>query len=244
MDMPRGRRACEAGLRIDQRQNLIVDADDTLWENNVYFESAFDDFCDFLAHSTLSPAQVRAVLDEVEIVNSKTHGYGTANFTRNLTECYHKLVEREVSPDDLPRIMSFTEHILQHPIELIPGVEETLDYLAERHSLTLFTKGDPEEQKLKIDRSGLAIYFGHTAIVKEKNVDSYAALIRERQLDPAHSWMIGNSPKSDINPALEAGLHAVFVPHERTWKLERAELMNGPGKLLQIDSFAQLRNHF
>jgi putative hydrolase of the HAD superfamily len=231
-------------VRIEERQNLIVDADDTLWENNIYFERAFDDFCDFLAHSELSPAQVRAVLDEIEIVNSKMHGYGTVNFARNLTECYHKLVERDVGPDDLPRIMSFTEQILQHPIEIIAGVEETLEYLAGRHSLTLFTKGDPEEQKLKLDRSGLAIYFGHTAIVKEKDAASYGALIRGRQLDPAQTWMIGNSPKSDINPALEAGLHAVFVPHDRTWGLELAELREGPGRLLRVGRFEDLKEYF
>jgi putative hydrolase of the HAD superfamily len=231
-------------VKIAQRQNLIVDADDTLWENNIYFESAFDDFCDFLAHSTLSPVEVRAVLDEIETVNSKAHGYGTVNFARNLTECYHKLVEREVRAEDLPRIMSFTEQILQHPIEIIPGVEETLEYLSRRHSLTLFTKGDPEEQKLKLDRSGLGIYFGHTAIVKEKNARSYAALIHERALDAAHTWMIGNSPKSDVNPALEAGIHAVFVPHERTWVLEKEELREGPGRLLKIARFEELREYF
>jgi len=231
-------------VRIRQRQNLIVDADDTLWENNIYFERAFDDFCDFLAHSRLTPVEVRAVLDEIEIVNSKTHGYGTANFARNLTECYHRLVEREVAPDDITRIISFTEQILEHPIEIIQGVEETLEYLAGRHSLTLFTKGDPEEQKLKLDRSGLAIYFGHTAIVKEKDPRSYAALIRERELDPAHTWMIGNSPKSDVNPALEAGIHAVFVPHDRTWGLELADLREGPGRLLKVERFAQLRDYF
>ena len=231
-------------MRISQRQNLIVDADDTLWENNIYFERAFDDFCDFLAHSTLTAPAVRAVLDEIEIVNSKTHGYGTANFARNLTECYHRLVEREVAPDDIARIISFTGQILEHPIEIIEGVEETLEYLAERHNLTLFTKGDPEEQKLKLDRSGLAIYFGHTAIVKEKDPRTYAALIRERELDPAHTWMIGNSPKSDVNPALEAGIHAVFVPHERTWGLELTDLREGPGRLIKVERFAQLRDHF
>jgi len=231
-------------LRTEQRQNLIVDADDTLWENNIYFESAFDDFCDFLAHSTLSSTEVRAVLDEIETVNSKAHGYGTVNFARNLTECYHKLVEREVGAEDLARIMSFTERILQHPIEIIPGVEETLEYLSGRHSLTLFTKGDPEEQKLKLDRSGLGIYFGHTAIVKEKDARSYAALIRERALDAAHTWMIGNSPKSDVNPALEAGIHAVFVPHERTWVLEKEELREGPGRLLKLARFEELKEYF
>jgi putative hydrolase of the HAD superfamily len=231
-------------LKIGLRQNLIVDADDTLWENNIYFERAFDDFCDFLAHSKLTPDEVRGVLDEIEIVNNKTHGYGTANFARNLTQCYHKLVERDVGAQDLPRIMSFTEQILHHPIEIIAGVEETLAYLAERHSLTLFTKGNPEEQKLKLDRSGLGIYFGHTAIVKEKDATSYSALIRERKLEPSHTWMIGNSPKSDVNPALEAGIHAVFVPHERTWTLERAELREGPGRLLKIARFEELREYF
>jgi len=140
--------------------------------------------------------------------------------------------------------MSFTEQILHHPIELISGVEETLEYLSLRHDLTLFTKGNPEEQKLKVDRSGLGIYFGHTAIVKEKDTASYAALIRERQLDRERSWMIGNSPKSDINPALEAGINAVFVPHEHTWRLEHEEVREGEGRLLKLERFAELKEHF
>jgi putative hydrolase of the HAD superfamily len=231
-------------VRIEGRQHLIIDADDTLWENNIYFERAFDKFCDFLAHSSISPAEVRGVLDEIETVNSKIHGYGTANFTRNLTECYHKLAERDVRPEDLPMIMSFTEQILHHPIELIQGVEETLEYLSLRHDLTLFTKGNPEEQKLKLDRSGLAIYFGHTAIVKEKDAASYSALIRERHLVRERSWMIGNSPKSDINPALEAGINAVFVPHEHTWRLEHEEVREGNGRLVKLERFAELKKYF
>lgn len=231
-------------MKVRERQFLIIDADDTLWENNIYFERAFDNFCEFLAHSRMSPTDVRAVLDEIEIVNNKVHGYGTANFTRNLTECYHKLVERDVLPEDLARIMSFTEQILHHPIQLIPGVEETLRYLAERHDLTLFTKGDPEEQKLKLDRSGLAVYFGHTAIVKEKNAESYSALIGERQLDPKRTWMIGNSPKSDINPALEVGIKAVFIPHEHTWRLEHEQVRTDCERLLELRRFSELSEHF
>jgi putative hydrolase of the HAD superfamily len=231
-------------LKIHGRQQLIIDADDTLWENNIYFERAFDDFCGFLAHSSMPPAQVRAVLDEIETVNNKVHGYGAANFARNLTECYHKLVEREVLADDLPRVMSFTEQILHHPIELIEGVPETLEYLSMRHDLTLFTKGNAEEQKLKLDRSGLAIYFGHTAIVKEKNNTSYQALIHERELDPGRTWMVGNSPKSDINPALEVGIRAVFVPHLHTWSLEHEDLLDGGDRLLRLERFAELREYF
>ena len=227
-----------------ERQHLIIDADDTLWENNIYFERAFDQFCDFLAHSSMTPSEVRAVLDEIEIVNSRVHGYGTANFARNLAECYHKLVERDIGDEDLAVIMGFTGQILEHPIEIITGVEETLEYLSLRHELTLFTKGNPEEQKLKLDRSGLAIYFGHTAIVKEKDAASYSALVAERRLDRERTWMIGNSPKSDINPALEAGLRAVFVPHQHTWRLEHEEVREDTDRLLQLERFSDLRRHF
>jgi len=224
---------------------LIFDADDTLWENNIYFERAFDDFVDFLDHSRLNPAEIREVLNEIELVNSKIHGYGSRNFGRNLQQAYRHLAEREIRDDDLRHVMSLAERILEQPVEVIADVEETLAYLAERHDLTLFTKGHPEEQRLKVDRSGLGGYFGHTAIVKEKDPDAYARLVADRGFDPGLTWMIGNSPKSDINPALEAGLNAVLVPHPHTWVLEHQDVRgNADGRLLRIERFRDLRRHF
>lgn len=225
-------------------QHLIFDADDTLWENNIYFERAFDEFVDFLAHATLSPREVRDVLDEIELANMKIHGYGSLNFGRNLTQCYQRLAERDVCDDDLCKVRSFAERILECPIEVIPEVPETLAYLAPRHDLTLFTKGHPDEQKLKIDRSGLGQYFAHTAIVKEKDAAAYRALAAERGMNHGRAWMIGNSPKSDINPAMQAGLNAVFIPHPQTWSLEQQEIVRGEGKLLVLEKFADLRNEF
>ncbi len=226
------------------RQHLIIDADDTLWENNIYFEQAFDAFIGFLSHSTLSPDEIRCILDEIELANIKTHGYGAQNFARNLCQCYERLVEREIGADDLDRIMELARRIMDEEVEIIDGVPETLEYLSLRHDLTLFTKGHPEEQKLKIDRSGLGIYFGHTAIVREKDAASYKNLVTEREFDPGLTWMIGNSPKSDINPALAAGINAVYVPHERTWHLEKTDLGNGRGRLLTVERFSDLRDHF
>jgi putative hydrolase of the HAD superfamily len=228
-----------------ERQYLIVDADDTLWENNIYFERAFDDFVDYLDHSTMTAQQVRDVLDEIEAANAKVHGYGSKNFGQNLQQTYQHLCERQIEAGDLTAVLGFAERILEQPVELIAGVAETLEYLASRHDLTLFTKGNPEEQKMKVDRSGLGVYFGHTGIVKEKDAASYRALVRDRRMDTERTWMIGNSPKSDINPALEVGLNAVFVPHAHTWVLERQEIRKaGPGKLLELASFAGLREHF
>ena len=224
---------------------LIFDADDTLWENNIYFERAFDDFVEFLAHSALTPPQIREVLNEIELVNSKIHGYGSLNFGKNLQQAYQHLAEREIRRDDLEHVMSLAERILRQPIELIEGVEETLEDLAQRHHLALFTKGHADEQRMKVDRSGLGRHFSHTAIVKEKDSPAYRRLIEEKAFPAANSWMIGNSPKSDINPALEAGLGAVLVPHARTWVLEHQELRAPAGaRFLQVERFADLRHLF
>jgi putative hydrolase of the HAD superfamily len=226
------------------RQHLIIDADDTLWENNIYFEDAFDEFVEFLDHSSLTPPEIRAVLDEIEHANTKIHGYGSLNFGRNLKECYRHLSEREVRDTDIATVMGFAERILERPMEVIEGVPETLEYLSLRHDLTLFTKGHPEEQKLKVDRSRLGVFFRHTEIVREKDRAAYKRLAEERAMDPELAWMIGNSPKSDVNPALEAGLNAVYVPHPRTWGLEKEEIRRGRGRLLVVEKFTDLRDHF
>ena len=225
------------------RQHLIFDADDTLWENNIYFEAAFDRFCDFLAHSAMAPQDIRAVLDEIELANSKIHGYGSRNFARNLAECYRHLAERPISPSDLATINEFAHSILERPIELLPGVAETVAALSSRHELTIFTKGDPEEQRLKIDRSGLAPHFAHAAIVKEKNEPAYRRLTAERGFVPERTWMIGNSPKSDINPALAIGLNAVYVPHPRTWSLEHEDVPESHPRLLRIERITELTTY-
>ena len=225
-------------------QFLLIDADDTLWENNIYFERAFDEFVEYLDHSTLSAPEIRGVLDEIELANAKIHGYGSLNFGRNLRQCYQHLAERDVREEDLRTVMSFAERILDCPMQVIAGVPETLAYLASRHDLTLFTKGHPDEQKLKIDRSGLGTYFRHTAIVKEKDVAAYRNLVERRGVDPGLIWMAGNSAKSDINPALEAGLNAVFIPHAHTWTLERQDIRPGKGRLLMLERFTDLKEHF
>lgn len=225
-------------------QHLIFDADDTLWENNIYFEDAFHQFCGYLGHSCMSPVEIRAVLDEIEMVNARVNGYGSRNFGYNLTVCFQRLAERDISEADLAAVRDFAYAILDKPIELIEGVADTLADLSARHELTLFTKGDPEEQRLKIDRSGLVCHFCHSAIVREKNLPAYRELARERRFRPERTWMIGNSPKSDINPALAAGLNAVYVPHPRTWSLEHESLPKSHPRLLQLKTIRELSEHF
>ncbi len=226
------------------RQFLLIDGDDTLWENNIYFEQAIEAFIDFVGHSSMTREQVRAALDEVERMNVRVHGYGSAAFTKNLQQTYERLTEHDVQPQDIGHVMQLGQRIAGQPLTLIPEVAETINYLAGRHDLMLVTKGHPEEQRLKIERSGLESLFTATAVVHEKAVDTYRAIAKERQLDPTRTWMIGNSPRSDINPALQAGLNAVFIPNEHTWRLEKEEVAPTDGRLLILQRFGELRAHF
>lgn len=226
------------------RHELWIDADDTLWENNIFFERAFRQFAEYLGHREMSHAEVRAFLDEIEHVNNRLHGYGSARFARNLLECFEQLREGEVTGEDRDFILGIGDELANHPMELIEGVEETLAYLADRHELLLCTKGNPSEQQAKIDRSGLASHFRHVRIVREKDAACYRGLIHDRGIEHDRCWMIGNSPKSDINPALEAGLGAVYIPHPHTWHLEHQDVPEDHERLLVVDSFRDLREHF
>ncbi len=220
---------------------LIMDADDTLWENNIFFEQAIHAFITFLDHSRLSHSEIRAVLDEVE----RLMGYGSVNFTKSLVETYRRLAEKDLQEEDIEQVRRFGEQIRTYPIQLLEGVRETLDYLSPRHDLFLLTKGDSEEQKLKVERSGIEEFFKQAVIVPEKDITTYHRVIDELQIDPQRAWMIGNSPRSDINPALAAGLNAVFIPHPHTWHLEHEEVQNmGKGRLLILSTFAELATTF
>ena len=223
------------------RYHLFIDADDTLWENNIYFEQAVHSFITFLDHSQLTREEVRAVLDGVE----RLMGYGVANFTSSLVETYRRLTEQELREEDVQQVRKFGESIPTHPMQFLDGVKDTLDYLSARHDLVLLTKGDLEEQKLKVERSGIEASFRQVVIVHEKDIATYYQVVSELQVDPKYTWMVGNSPRSDINPALAAGLNAVYIPHPHTWHLEHEEVQDaGEGRVLTLSTFADLRSYF
>ncbi|GGX53315.1 HAD family hydrolase [Streptomyces noursei] len=223
---------------------LIFDADDTLWENNVIFERVIDEFTAWMAGPGTDRAAVRAVLDKIEAANTRTLGYGSKMFLRSLGECVERLRGRAATAAERARIAGWEAAFAGDRVELIPGVAETLAELAGRHELLLLTKGDREEQQRKVTASGLTGHFRGVHIVPEKNVAAYEELTRGYGLAPERTWMIGNSPKSDILPARSAGLNAVFIPHDHTWVLEHEELDPGDEKVLRLGAFRELVRHF
>jgi putative hydrolase of the HAD superfamily len=228
-----------------ERQTILIDADDTLWHNNIYFERTTDAFIDYLKHSTLSRDEVRHVVVEVERANLKTNGYGAESYAANLVEAYRRLSEHQIEQKQLDDVFNFGMSILDADIELLHGVSETLEDLSTRHELVLFTKGNPAEQRSKIERSGISRHFRHVGIVPEKDVRAYVDVIGTVGAVADHTWMVGNSPRSDINPALSAGLNAVFIPYEHTWVLEVEEITAPEGRtVLLLERFPELTRHF
>ncbi|MER7129002.1 HAD family hydrolase [Streptosporangium saharense] len=225
-------------------QVLVFDADDTLWENNVLFERVIDDFLDWLEHPTLDRAALRAVLNDIEAANTAVHGYGSRVFLRSLGECFERLNERPVTERERRRIDELAVALVEHRVELVPGVAETLLDLGARHRLLLLTKGDPGEQRRKLDASELAHHFDGVHIVPEKDITAYLRLVEEHTLTPTSTWMIGNSPKSDIIPARQAGMNAVLIPNANTWVLEQATLDPGDDRVLTLQAFPELLDHF
>jgi len=227
-------------------QTLLIDADDTLWENNIYFERAIAAFISYLDHHEYTPAEVRQALNAVERETILAHGYGLTSFTRSLVTCFERLSPAPVTEEKARRILGFARSVAEQEIELLPGVADTLAELATRHRLILMTKGNQAEQADKLAHSGLATHFSAVEIVAEKDPPTYREVIARHELTPHTSWMIGNSIKSDINPALAAGLHAVFLFHKDTWVLEHATLDPAPQgqHLLELDSFQKLRAIF
>ncbi len=228
------------------RQNLLFDADDTLWENNIYFERAIAAFISFLDHRVHSPEQVRQHLNACEHATIAAHGYGLASFRLSLVTCFEQLAETPLTPEVESKIHSFAEIISTSEIELLPLVAETLHQLHNRHQLILVTKGDTAEQTDKLVRSGLSDLFTAVEVLAEKNAAAYLDVIKRHSLSPSDTWMIGNSPKSDINPSLAAGLNAVFVPHDHTWELEHEVVDTAPEgqRLLTLPGFADLLSVF
>ncbi len=227
-------------------QTLLIDADDTLWENNIYFERAIAAFISYLDHRVHSAEEVRGHLNSVERSTIAERGYGLNSFRHSLVTCFEHLSSAPITPDRHERIVSFAQSIADQEIELLPSVASTVADLATRHRLILVTKGNEQEQRDKLARSGLAHLFSTAEVLPEKHTDAYHTLRERHGFEAASTWMIGNSPRSDINPALAAGLHAVFIPHDYTWVLEH-ESVDLPGEgqvLLELGSFADLTQHF
>lgn len=234
-----GERGADGGL------NLIFDADDTLWESNVHFLEAEAEFIAELERAAARARhEIRETLRRHELQIIESHGYGRGAYVTALHRVAHELTPAERRHAMRARTEAIGARLLERHCAPLPGVPETLGDLARRHRLLLFTKGDPTEQLRKLERSGLRQFFSRAGVAREKDAAAYRLLAAQAELDPARTFMIGNSPRSDINPALRAGLGAVFIPYPHTWELEREALEETHARFLALTAFHELTQVF
>ena len=226
--------------------NLIFDADDTLWDSNIHFLEAFEAFVDAATRldERLDRAAVKDLFREVEIELIQTHGYGRGPYLIALERAAERIASDGTRAELRASAREIGARLLERHCELLPDVDETLRELSRRHVLMLFTKGARDEQLRKLERSGLAPLFSRVETPREKDVGAYRRLIAQAQLETERTFMIGNSPRSDINPALRAGLRAVYIPHPHTWELEHEELIPAEGRFVELGGFRDLLDMF
>lgn len=209
-----------AGQTFD---TIGFDGDDTLWHNESLFSMTQDRFRSLLAHAA-DPTDLDRRLLEAERANLRVYGYGIKGFVLSMIETAIAVTDGHVPARDLQSLIDFGKAMLEHPVELLPGVTEVVETLAGRHRLVLITKGDLFDQESKIARSGLSELFHAVEIVSEKDPATYRRVMDRHGIDPARFLMVGNSVRSDILPVLATGAHAVHIPYAITWAHEEAEV--------------------
>jgi len=232
--------------RCMDRPTLILDADDTLWENNVFYEEAADAFAERMAQEGFDPVEARCTFDRIEHERVTKVGYAPSEFARCMVITYRHLCQRygrSPRPEVEAEVEAIGRRVIGYPIILLEGVEETIPHLHRRFRLILLTKGDPQVQHDKVARSGLAPYFEAVHVVPEKGPEVLEELIERHGLDRRRTWMVGNSPRSDINPALQVGIGAIHIPYKKPWAFEEAPFID-PNRVVTLRRFSELLNLF
>ena len=202
--------------------HLAFDADDTLWHNEPIFNLTQDRVADLLA-DWATPENLGERLNVIERRNLGLFGYGSKGFTLSLIETALEISDGNLPASVIQKILDHGKAMIEHPVELLPGVRETLEQMAGVHPLLLITKGDLFHQETKIARSGLAEYFDIIEIVSEKDPETYRRLLETHDIDAERFVMVGNSVKSDILPVVAIGGNGIHVPYESQWELDRIE---------------------
>ncbi|MEW9304404.1 HAD family hydrolase [Labrys neptuniae] len=217
---------------------LAFDADDTLWQNEQYFRTAEEELVSLLADYADKDTLLAHLL-EVGKRNVVSHGFGMKTFTFSMIDTAIDVSGGQVPAPVIGRILALGKEILNHPVELLPGVADTLESLAGQYRLILITKGDLFHQENKIAQSGLRDLFEAVEIVSEKSAETYAQAFARHGDGPQASMMIGNSLKSDVIPALRVGSWGVYVPHPLTWAFEHAEAPLHEPRFREIETLTQ-----
>lgn len=218
---------------------IAFDADDTLWQNEHFFRLTEATFADLLKDYAEADHLLERLL-AAQKRNLGHYGFGIKGFILSMIETAVDVTEGKAPSSVVNDILAAGREMLRHPVELLPGAEETVRTLAETHEVILITKGDLFDQERKIAQSGIDDAFKAIEIVSTKNVETYKRFFETHGSGPRSAMMVGNSMRSDVVPAIEAGGWGVFVPHELTWDVEHAEAPEGHPRFAEIKTLEEL----
>jgi putative hydrolase of the HAD superfamily len=218
---------------------ICLDADDTLWHSEIVFRRTADAFAEQLAPFA-DPATIAARLDAVEHANLPAYGYGAKGFILSMIEVACDLAGDRLPPSLVSGLIATGKQMLQHPIDKLEGIDAALDDLDERGHLILLTKGDLWHQEAKLAASGLGDHFTGVEIVSDKRPETYSRIFARYGAEPHEAVMAGNSMRSDILPALEAGAWAAFIPFEIVWAHEAADVPVGHPRYRELRNLGEL----
>lgn len=230
-------------MEIDYSKIKVIgfDADDTLWVNETYFREAEDEFATLLAKYE-TPNKIDQELFKKEIENLPLYGYGVKGFMLSMVECALELSNNNVSNSVIDKILQIGKDMLNKPVVLLEGVEETLKQLNKDFRIVLVTKGDLLDQERKLTKSGLSDYFHHIEIVSDKQEENYSRLLKSLDIEASEFLMVGNSLKSDVLPLIAIGSKAVHIPFHTTWMHEQIEeKMNNPKGYQTLENLSELK---
>lgn len=224
-------------------EGIAFDADDTLWESETAFVGIHARVREMLARHC-APEVLDARLLEVEEANLEVYGYGAKAFTLSLIETAIDLAGDGLTIAEVRQLLDAGKEILSHPVDLLPGAEVAVKAAGELGvPVLIVTKGDLFHQESKVARSGLGDLVDGVEVVSEKDPATYRRIAKRHGIDAERLLMVGNSPKSDIEPVLAIGGWAAFVPHELTWALETRidhQPLHAHPRFRQLTSLAEL----
>jgi putative hydrolase of the HAD superfamily len=211
------------GTAGSPRLLIVFDGDDTLWETEPLYDRSRTDAAIVVARIGLDPEKFEQLQRQIDLENVLRLGLSSDRFPTSCVEAYERLAQlqgQKVASDVARRVWNAAAAVFDLPAPLAPGATEVLTELSRSHVLALVTKGDRAVQEKRVAQSGLATHFQTIQIVSDKSASTFSMLTSRHDIPARCAWSVGNSLPSDVDPALAAGMSAVWVD-AHVWEHER-----------------------
>lgn len=222
-------------VSISNERWAIFDLDDTIGGveidgkvelNTVAYQVVLKQFAEYVSKDCgVDPSLILQRQEEIDRDLCNQHGFADAGrFSESLVLTFEHFHGSVIPTKIANELMSLGMSVFEFPYRLLPGAETAVSRVRQcGYRVAVVTKGAEAQQRKKLE--AIPLKFDRAFVVPRKDDEDWANVLGELGIteDNAHRhWSIGNSVKSDINPALLAGLNAVHIQIENEWSFEKA----------------------